>query len=77
MGGRHDSGRRRRVAADDGRRTFDVFGTNLRRHRGTILDDHDVTCGVTHHHIIVDMYHPGYLEERAVPGFSSRPLRKM
>lgn len=44
---------------------------------GTILDDYDVTCGATHYHIVMDMYHPGYLEDRAVPGFSSRPLRKM
>jgi hypothetical protein len=43
---------------------------------GTILDD-DVKCGATHYRIVMDMYHPGCLEDRAVPGFSSMPLRKM
>ena len=35
---------------------------------GTILDDYDVACGATHYHIVMDMYHPGYLETRVVPG---------
>lgn len=39
----------------------------------TILDLYDVTCGATNHEVVMDMYHPAYVERRAVPGFTIRP----
>lgn len=38
----------------------------------SVLDDYEVTCGKVVHRVIIDMYHPGYVECRAVPGFSIR-----
>ncbi len=38
----------------------------------SILDGYEVRCGDVVHVVVMDMYHPGYLECRAVPGFSIR-----
>jgi hypothetical protein len=38
----------------------------------SVLDDYAVTCGEVVHRIIIDMYHPGYVECLAVPGFLLR-----
>jgi hypothetical protein len=39
----------------------------------TILDLYDVTCGATSREVVMDMYHPAYVERRAVAGFKIRP----
>ena len=39
----------------------------------TILDHYEVLCGAKRFDVIMDMYHPGYAERRAVPGFSLKP----
>jgi hypothetical protein len=38
----------------------------------SILDDYEVRCGEVVHRVIMDMYHPGYVECRAVSGLSIR-----
>jgi hypothetical protein len=39
---------------------------------GTIIDGYDVDCAGTKHLVYMDMYHPDYIEPRAVPGFTIR-----
>ena len=39
----------------------------------TIVDAYDVRCGATSQTVYLDMYHPNYIEPRAVPGFTLRP----
>lgn len=45
---------------------------------GNIIDNYRVSCGDAapgNVDIIMDMYHPGHVEERAVPGFTIVPSR--
>ena len=42
----------------------------------SIVDAYDVRCGAASYYVALDMYHPGYVERRAVPGFTLRPLSK-
>jgi hypothetical protein len=39
---------------------------------GTIVDGYDVDCAGAKRMVFMDMYHPGYVEPRAVPGFTIR-----
>ena len=39
----------------------------------TIIDGYDVRCGSAAQTIYLDMYHPNYMEQRAVSGFTIRP----
>jgi hypothetical protein len=39
---------------------------------GTIVDGYDVDCTGSKRLVYMDMYHPGYVERRAVPGFTIR-----
>ena len=39
---------------------------------GTIIDGYDVDCAGTKSMVYMDMYHPDYIEKRAVPGFTIR-----
>lgn len=36
---------------------------------GTILDGYEVTCGTATSLVFMDMYHAGYVETQAIPGF--------
>lgn len=38
----------------------------------TIIDGYDVDCGSTKSVVFMDMYHPGHVERRPVPGFTIR-----
>lgn len=38
----------------------------------TIIDEYDVRCGARNSLIYMDMYHPNYIERRAVPDFRLR-----
>ena len=42
----------------------------------TIVDIFDVRCETAAYRVYMDMYHPGHVEKRAVPGFTIRPLSK-
>ena len=42
----------------------------------TIVDVFDVRCETASYRVYMDMYHPGHVEKRAVPGFTLRPLSK-
>lgn len=39
----------------------------------TIIDGYDVRCGSSNYTVYLDMYHPNYIEQRPVPGFTIRP----
>jgi hypothetical protein len=39
----------------------------------TIIDAYEVRCAGKSVVLYLDMYHPGYIERRAVPGFTIRP----
>lgn len=67
----------RLLCADGSRPGFRRTGNLGPGPYSTILDDYEVKCGATSYHIVMDMYHPGYVEDRAVPGFSFKPLRRM
>jgi hypothetical protein len=40
---------------------------------GYHVDDFEVVCGKRSSHIYMDLYHPRYVEESAVPGFKLKP----
>lgn len=42
----------------------------------SIVDVFDVRCETAAYRVYLDMYHPGHVEKRAVPGFTLRPLSK-
>jgi hypothetical protein len=39
---------------------------------GTIIDGYDVNCAGRSSMVFMDMYHPDYVEQRPVPGFTIR-----
>ncbi len=64
------------LCADGLRPSYKRIGTAGLGPYATIVDVFDVRCGTASHRVCMDMYHPGYVEKRAVPGFSLRPLSK-
>jgi hypothetical protein len=38
----------------------------------TVIDGYEVDCGSAKSTVFMDMYHPGHVERRAVPGFTIR-----
>jgi hypothetical protein len=63
---------RRLVCPDGSRPAFRRIGSVGAGPYTSILDDHEVRCGDAVHRVFMDMYHPGYLECRPVPGFDIR-----
>lgn len=62
-----------RLACPDGATpTFSRVGSFGRGVYGTIIDGYDVNCAGKSSMVFMDMYHPDYVEKRAVPGFTIR-----
>lgn len=61
---------RRLICPNGSRPTFERIGSFGPGPYTSILDGYKVTCGNVVHDVVIDMYHPGYLECRPVPGFS-------
>jgi hypothetical protein len=62
----------RLVCRDGSRPSFRRTGSIGPGPYTTILNAYEVKCREVAHQVIIDMYHPGYVECRAVPGFSLR-----
>ena len=66
-----------RLRCSDGRApTFGRIGNYGVGVYGNIIDGYDVNCGAAapgRVEIIMDMYHPGHVENRPVPGFTIVP----
>lgn len=62
-----------RLACPDGATpTFRRVGNFGMGVYGTIIDGYDVSCAGKSSMVFMDMYHPDYVELRAVPGFTIR-----
>ena len=61
---------RRLTCLGGSRPTFKRIGSFGPGPYTSILDGYEVKCGDVVHNVVIDMYHPGYVECRAVPGFS-------
>lgn len=61
---------RRLICPNGSRPTFERIGSFGPGPYTSILDGYKVTCGDVVQDVVLDMYHPGYLECRPVPGFS-------
>ncbi len=57
------------------RPSFQRVGTFARGPYGNFLDGYELTDPTTGHRMVIymDLYHPGYVESRAVPGFAIDP----
>ncbi|MGE0421347.1 MAG: hypothetical protein AB7O88_03740 [Reyranellaceae bacterium] len=62
----------RLVCAGGGAPTFSRIGSFVLGPYGTIVDAYNVACGASASRVFMDMYHPGYVERRPVPGFTIR-----
>lgn len=62
----------RLVCAGGGTPVFSRVGSFGIGPYGTIVDGYDVDCAGTKRLVFMDMYHPEYVEPRAVPGFTIR-----
>ncbi|TAJ42150.1 MAG: hypothetical protein EPO55_02630 [Reyranella sp.] len=61
---------RRLICPGGSRPTFKRIGSFGPGPYTSILDGYEVKCGDVVHNVVIDMYHPGYVECRPVPGFS-------
>ena len=64
------------VCADGLRPAFRRIGNVGPGPYGSIVDAYEVRCETASCRVMLDMYHPGYVERRAVPGFTLRPPTK-
>ena len=64
------------VCADGLRPGFRRIGNVGPGPYSSIVDAYEVSCETASYRVMLDMYHPGYVERRAVPGFTLRPPSK-
>lgn len=62
----------RLVCPGGGTPTFGRRGSMGAGPYGTVVDGYDVDCAGTVRQVVMDMYHPGHVETRAVDGFTIR-----
>ncbi|MBX3500264.1 MAG: hypothetical protein KF889_12525 [Alphaproteobacteria bacterium] len=62
----------RLLCTGGGTPTFSRIGSFGVGPYGTIVDAYNVACGANAARVFMDMYHPGHVEGRAVPGFTIR-----
>ncbi len=62
----------RLVCADGGSPVFQRVGSFGLGVYGAVIDGYEVDCAGTKHMVFMDMYHPTYVEQRPVPGFTIR-----
>lgn len=60
------------VCSDGLRPTFRRIGNVGPGPYGSIVDAYEVRCETASYRVMLDMYHPGYIERRAIPGFTLR-----
>ncbi len=63
---------RRLICADGSSPAFRRVGSFGAGPYTTIIDGYEVDCAGTKSVVFMDMYHPGYIETRPVPGFTIR-----